>query len=109
MIFTLILVDLKIGDLTHQDIDQMQMYVNYYTRRTVSASIPLSRECQQLPIHCWRSQLYHRRLCRHRSRPCRPLPEDNEQIFAAKYLPYMPTKEELSRELNLGDYEKIGE
>jgi hypothetical protein len=30
-------------------------------------------------------------------------------IFAAKYLPYIPTKEELSRELNLGDYEKIGE
>jgi hypothetical protein len=48
------------------------------------------------------SQLY-------RSRPYRPLPEDNEQIFAAKYLPYMPTKEELSRELNLGDYEKIEE
>jgi hypothetical protein len=41
--------------------------------------------------------------------PCRPLPEDNEQIFAAKYLPHMPTKEELKRELNLEDYEKIGE
>ncbi|MDR2371915.1 MAG: DUF1016 domain-containing protein [Puniceicoccales bacterium] len=37
------------------------------------------------------------------------LPENNEQIFAAKYLPYMPTKEELRHELNLGDYEKIGE
>jgi predicted nuclease of restriction endonuclease-like (RecB) superfamily len=32
-----VLVDLKIGDLTHQDIGQMQMYVNYYTRPTVSA------------------------------------------------------------------------
>jgi hypothetical protein len=34
------------------------------------------------------------------------LPEDNEKIFAEKYLPYMPTEEELKRELNLKDYEK---
>ena len=27
-----VLIDLKRGDLTHQDIGQMQMYVNYYTR-----------------------------------------------------------------------------
>jgi len=35
------------------------------------------------------------------------LPEDNEQIFAAKYLPYLPTKEELKRELCLDDFKKI--
>ena len=35
------------------------------------------------------------------------LPEDNTQIYAAKYMPYMPTEEELKRELNLGDFEKI--
>jgi hypothetical protein len=34
------------------------------------------------------------------------LPEDNQQIFAAKYMPYLPTKEELKRELNLEDFEK---
>ena len=34
------------------------------------------------------------------------LPEDNKQIFAAKYLPYMPTKDELKRELNLEEFEK---
>ena len=34
------------------------------------------------------------------------LPENNRQIFAAKYLPYMPTKEELKRELNLEDFRK---
>lgn len=28
------------------------------------------------------------------------MPEDNEQIFAAKYLPYLPSKEELMRELS---------
>ena len=26
------LIDLKIGDLTHQDLGQMQMYVHYYER-----------------------------------------------------------------------------
>lgn len=35
------------------------------------------------------------------------LPEDNDQIFAAKYLPYLPTKEELRKELNLEDYQKL--
>ena len=34
------------------------------------------------------------------------LPEDNQQIFAAKYLPYLPTKEELRKELNLDDFQK---
>lgn len=27
-----VLIDLKIGDLSHQDLGQMQMYVNYYAR-----------------------------------------------------------------------------
>ncbi len=35
------------------------------------------------------------------------LPEDNDQIFAAKYLPYLPTKEELRKELKLEDFEKL--
>lgn len=35
------------------------------------------------------------------------LPEDNKQIYAAKYLPYMPTEEELRRELNLEDFKKL--
>ena len=37
------------------------------------------------------------------------LPEDNTQIFAAKYLSYLPTVEELKRELNLAEFEKIEE
>ncbi len=35
------------------------------------------------------------------------LPEDNRQIYAAKYLPYLPTREELKRELNLKEFEKL--
>lgn len=31
-----VLIDLKTEDLTHQDIGQMQMYVNYYTREQMN-------------------------------------------------------------------------
>ncbi|MDR0418579.1 MAG: PDDEXK nuclease domain-containing protein [Puniceicoccales bacterium] len=45
-----VLVDLKIGDLTHQDIGQMQMYVNYYTRPPVAAPYRYRVRREQLPI-----------------------------------------------------------
>ena len=88
-----VLVDLKIGDLTHQDIGQMQMYVNYYTRE-------LMNEDDNPPIGIV--------LCADKSDTLveYTLPEDNKQIFAAKYVPYMPTKEELKKELNLDDFQK---
>jgi len=89
-----VLIDLKIGDLTHQDIGQMQMYVNYYTRRMMN-------DGDNPPIGIV--------LCADKSDTLveYTLPEDNKQIFAAKYLPYMPTKEELKRELNLGEFEQM--
>lgn len=31
-----VIIDLKLGDLTHQDLGQMQMYVNYYTREMIN-------------------------------------------------------------------------
>ncbi len=88
-----VLIDLKIGDLTHQDIGQMQMYVNYYTRKMMN-------EGDNPPIGIV--------LCADKSDTLveYTLPEDNKQIFAAKYLPYMPTKEELRRELKLEEFEK---
>ena len=89
-----VLIDLKIGDLTHQDIGQMQMYVNYYTRQMMN-------EGDNPPIGIV--------LCADKSDTLveYTLPVDNQQIFAAKYLPYMPTKEELKQELNLEDFEKL--
>jgi len=89
-----VLIDLKIGRLTHQDIGQMQMYVNYYTRE-------LMNEGDNPPIGIV--------LCADKSDTLieYTLPEDNRQIFAAKYLPYLPTKEELRRELKLDDFEKL--
>ena len=88
-----VLLDLKIGDLTHQDIWQMQMYVNFYTQN-------LMNEGDNPPIGIV--------LCADKSDTLveYTLPDDNKQIFAAKYLAYMPTKEELKKELNLGDFHK---
>lgn len=34
------------------------------------------------------------------------LPEDNHQIFASKYFIYLPSEEELKRELNLKEFHK---
>ena len=89
-----VLIDLKIGKLTHQDLGQMQMYVNYYTRQMMN-------EGDNTPIGIV--------LCADKSDTLveYTLPEDNKQIFAAKYLPYMPTREELERELNLEEFEKL--
>lgn len=89
-----VLIDLKTDDLTHQDIGQMQMYVNYYTREMMN-------EGDNPPIGILLCADKSDTLVRY------TLPEDNTQIYAAKYMPYMPTEEELKRELNLGDFEKI--
>lgn len=37
------------------------------------------------------------------------LPEDNHQIFASKYFTYLPTEEELKRELRLDEFQKLDE
>lgn len=82
-----VLIDLKTDDLTHQDLGQMQMYVNYYTRE-------LMNEGDNPPIGIV--------LCADKSDSIveYTLPEDNDQVFAAKYLTYLPSKEELARELS---------
>ena len=90
-----VLIDLKMADLTHQDIGQMQMYVNYYTRE-------LMNEGDNPPIGIL--------LCADKSDAMvrYTLSEDNKQIFASKYLSYMPTEEELLRELN-SEYRILGD
>lgn len=89
-----VLIDLKMTDLTHQDLGQMQMYVNYYTRE-------LMNEGDNPPIGIVLCADKSDTLVRY------TLPEGNNQIYAAKYLPYMPTEEELRRELNLNDFQKL--
>ncbi|WP_205737063.1 PDDEXK nuclease domain-containing protein [Acetobacterium paludosum] len=89
-----VLIDLKLGDLVHQDLGQMQMYVNYYTRE-------LMNEGDNPPIGIV--------LCANKSEAVvkYTLPEDNTQIFVSKYMTYLPTEEELKRELNLDEFVKM--
>lgn len=81
-----VLIDLKIGDLTHQDLGQMQMYVHYYERE-------LMNEGDNPPIGIV--------LCADKSESVvkYTLPENETQIFASKYKLYLPSEEELLREL----------
>jgi predicted nuclease of restriction endonuclease-like (RecB) superfamily len=77
-----VLVDLKIGELKHQDIGQMQMYVNYYDRE-----IKLEDENKTIGIV----------LCQNKNESVveYTLPEDNKQIFASKYKTVLPSKDTL--------------
>ncbi len=79
-----VLVDLKIGKLKHQDLGQMQMYVNYYDRY-----VKLEHENKTIGIV----------LCQDKSETLVKitLPEDNNQIFASRYQTVLPSKEELKK------------
>jgi predicted nuclease of restriction endonuclease-like (RecB) superfamily len=79
-----VLLDLKIGRLKHQDIGQMQMYVNYYDRYVKQAF-----EKPTIGII----------VCKDKSDAVVEitLPQDNQQIFAAQYKLYLPTKSQLKR------------
>jgi len=87
MLKCFVLIDLKIGELKHQDIGQMQMYVNYYDRE-----IRLKDENKTIGIV----------LCQNKSEAVveYTLPENNEQIFASKYKTVLPSKEELKLLIN---------
>jgi hypothetical protein len=82
-----VLIDLKIGELTHEDIGQMQMYVNYYDR-----FVKTEEENKTIGII----------LCRDKSETLVEitLPEDNKQIFASRYQTILPSKEELQKLLS---------
>ena len=82
-----VLIDLKIGEVTHQDLGQMQMYVNYYDRY-----VRLSDENKSIGII----------ICREKNDTLvkLTLPEDNNQIFASKYMTVLPSKEEFKKILD---------
>jgi len=82
-----VLIDLKIGEITHQDLGQMQMYVNYYDR-----FVKLDTENKTIGII----------LCKKKNDTLVEitLPENNEQIFASKYLTVLPSKKELKELIN---------
>lgn len=79
-----VLIDLKIGEVTHQDLGQMQMYVNYYDRE-----VKLPEENKTIGII----------ICREKNDTLvkMTLPQDNDQIFASKYEMILPSKDEIKR------------
>jgi predicted nuclease of restriction endonuclease-like (RecB) superfamily len=85
-----VLIDLKIGKLSHQDLGQMQMYVNYYDR-----FIKTENENPTIGII----------LCKDKKQSIVEitLPQNNKQIFASKYQTIIPSKEDFQHLLN--DYE----
>lgn len=81
-----VLIDLKVGELTHQDIGQMQMYVNYYQREITNPD-------ENPPIGIILCSEKRDAVVRF------TLPEDNKQIFASRYKLYLPSEEELVSEI----------
>jgi hypothetical protein len=80
-----VLVDLKIGELTHQDLGQMQMYVNYFDRF-------LRTEAENSTVGIV--------LCKSKNEALVEitLPKD-ANIHAREYQLYLPSKAELQRKL----------
>lgn len=85
-----VLIDLKIGELTHQDLGQMQMYINFYDRfqktETENPTIGII-------------------ICKDKSDAIVEitLPANNQQIFASQYQLYLPTKEQIRKLLENKD------
>ena len=81
-----LIIDLKAEPLTHQDIGQMDMYVRYFEDN-------IKQENDNPTIGLI--------LCTEKDNTIvkYSLLNENEQIFASKYLIYLPTEEELQKEI----------
>ena len=81
-----VLIDLKIGKITHQDVGQMDMYVRMYDElkrgenHNPTLGIVL---CSETDEDIARYSVLH----------------GNEQLFAAKYRLFLPTEEQLRAEI----------
>jgi predicted nuclease of restriction endonuclease-like (RecB) superfamily len=81
-----LLVDLKLGKLKHQDVGQMDTYVRLYDEQIKGADD---------------NPTIGLLLCSEKSQAVAKYSvlTDQQQLFAAKYLPYLPSEAELKREL----------
>jgi len=82
-----VLIDLKLGKLTHQDIGQMDFYVRYYEKE-------IKGEDDNPTIGIILCSEKNETIVKY------SILEESKQIFASKYMLYMPTEEELMREIN---------
>ena len=80
-----VIIELKARKLKHQDLGQLQMYVNYFDRE-----IRDDNDNKTIGIL----------LCNDKNESVveYSLPKENEQIFASKYKLYLPSKRELEEE-----------
>ena len=77
-----VIIDLKIGKVSHQDIGQMQMYVNYYDRE-------VKQKDENSTVGILLSTDKNETIVKY------TLPEDNKTIFSSEYKLHMPTEQEL--------------
>lgn len=81
-----LLIDLKTSQITHQDVGQMDMYVRMYDqlKRTEGDNPTIGLVlCADTSEDMARYSILH----------------ENPQLFQAKYVLYLPTKEELAKEI----------
>ena len=81
-----LLIDLKTSQITHQDVGQMDMYIRMYDnlKRTEGDNPTIGLIlCSQTSEDIARYSILN----------------DSQQIFQARYLTYLPTEEELRREI----------
>ena len=81
-----VLIDLKIGKITHQDVRQMDMYVKMYDelKRTSGDNPTIGVVlCSETDSDIAKYSILN----------------GNQQLFATKYKLYMPTEEQLRKEI----------
>jgi hypothetical protein len=88
-----VIIEIKTHKITHQDIGQLQMYVNYFDRveklkhENKSIGILLCADKNDLIVKF-------------------SLPENENNIIASKYELYLPSEEQLLKAINIEIYKK---
>jgi predicted nuclease of restriction endonuclease-like (RecB) superfamily len=81
-----VLIDLKLGKLTHQDVGQMDTYVRYYTEQRIAPG-------DEPPIGLILCSQKNEAVARY------SVLAESRQVFASRYQLHLPTVEELEAEL----------
>ncbi len=82
-----VIIEIKTEKLTHQDLGQLQMYVNYYDR---NEKLPSENKTIGILLCAYKNDTVVKMT----------LPEDNTTIHASEYQFYLPTTEQLVKEVN---------